>query len=627
MPEGMFQWAERYLKQGLCPIPLREGKTPAVRWTEFQSRLPSRRELGGWFIGDKAHWGMAIVCGSVSGNLVRLDFDDPADYDAFKGKLPKAPTFKSQRQGGGYGMLLKAGKPMPTLPQNTFELFPKLEVRAEGAITVVPPTPGYEWLTEDLEIPTIDVGDMLTRLFGYDQNRPKRLADRLSGKGSSAPDELTALLRQTDEGERSNNLVRIASMLRARGIDSETAVQVMELNFEEHWPKGGMDWDEAKAVFLAAYHRYAHEGARFGGTAVAAKTEAAHVMRVRFSDIRPKADRVLIERLVLAGTEGNTVIAAPTKMGKTSLLLDACISASKGEPAWGSLKVPRPLTIAFIDQELKYVQLKENMEKMAAVVGWPDEDCLQVLYNEDGQFQITDEAGLKRLKEELSALKPDLAVVDGWGWFVCHQASDPKLVMPALAWWKQVRQDIGCATVFIHHYKKEQRQRPGQPDDDWGDPLDMIEGVKRLSDQAQTVMGYTSIPHYDTYGLLRGRTNHTDWDPLQMVIDYDYTTLTHRVVTRDEGSELFDPDTFRRLWEVSTDSRWLKGALNVISNRLGLSQADLAAKLGVSQGQVSKWRSGLKNPSVEMADLIKELYEKARQTPLKAAKMPKGKED
>lgn len=619
---GLFAWAAFYLGLGCSVIPLREGKLPAVQWKQFQARLPSRSELGKWFID--AGWGMALVCGKVSGNLVRLDFDDPNDYSSgVCAKLPY-PTFRSQRKDGGYGVLLRSTVPVPTLPQKTFDRYPKLEVRGEGSITVVPPTPGYEWLEANpIEgIPEADVPSILKRLFGFDLSNRRKLADSVE---QTAGSELATLLRETAVGERSNSLVRIAGMLRARGLDLETALVVMEHNFAEHWSADDMPWKQAKETFEQAWRRYEHEGVRFTDKPNLAEGDG-ELVAMRIDQVpKPAKDNVLIDRFVLAGEAGNTLIAAPAKMGKTSLLLDAAVTASRGDPVWGALKVARPLKIAFIDQERKFDQIVENLELMEPAIGKPRAENLWLLVQKTGQFEVANTQTLDQLYGWLSGYGPDLVVLDGWGWFVGHMASDPKEVRPAMSWLKRLRQELGCATVIIHHFKKAQfAGRSTAPEhSEVVDALDQIEGLKRLVDQAQTALVYVPIPGYDTFNLLDGRTNKPAWDPPKLVLDYDHTTITHKVVSAAEGVDLFDPDTYRRLWAATAESRLLKGEINVICNRMGWDFAALARELGVDRAQVSRWYSGQRNPSGDNLRRLSELYAKAKKVPLKAARMPK----
>lgn len=622
--KDLFKWADYYLSLGFSVIPIKDGKLPAVAWKEFQTRKPTRQELMKWFFGTG--WGMAIVCGNVSGNLVRLDFDDPSDYSSgICAKLPY-PTFRSQRQGGGYGVLFRSTSPIPLLPQKTFAGYPKLEARGEGGITVVPPTPGYEWLSSNppSSIPVVDGPALLKELFKFDLSNRDKLAKSVE---TSASDELSLLLQATTEGERSNNLVKIAGMLRARGIPIDTALVVMEHNFEEHWPHEGMGWDEARRVFEGAFKRYEHEGIRVNGRQALVSAEeddeGEDVEATFIEDLKAPTDNaVLIEKLVLAGEAGNTVIAAPAKMGKTSLILDGCITATRGDLVWGLLKVSKPLRIAYIDQERKFDQIRENQILMSSVIGLPAPKMLLILAQTTGQFQIDHKRVLDKLWDKLQAFHPDLVVIDGWGWFVCQKESDADYVRPAMAWIKKLRQGLGCATIIIHHFKKTQFTS-GQPTGDV-DILDRISGLKRLVDQAQTALVYTPIVGYDTFNLLNGRTNKPAWDPPKTVIDYDHTTLTHKALSSEEGQDMFDPDMFRELWgKESTESRRVKGMLNTIRNRNDWNQNQLAEALGVDKSQVSRWYSGRQNPSANvMARLAKE-YQKAKEKPLKSAKMPK----
>ncbi|MBU2249739.1 MAG: bifunctional DNA primase/polymerase, partial [Gammaproteobacteria bacterium] len=466
IPKGndLFKWADYYQAAGCSVIPLRAGKLPAVAWKEFQERRATRVELMKWFVDSG--WGMAIVCGKVSGNLVRLDFDDPADYEKLWSRMEEwaktpLPTFKSQRQGGGYGIIVRSSTLVPLLPQKTFKDYPKLEVRGEGGITVIPPTPGYNWLTPPASIPLLDVPAMLKELLGFDLSNREKLARSVS---SSANDELSKLLRETEPGERSNNLVKIAGMLRARGIDVETAVQVMEVNFEEHWSHDGMDWPEAKSVFEGAFKRYAHEGVRITGSTKPADEpkwadaeEDDEVVVRHLSQIVKKTDEetVLVEKIVCAGELGNTVIAAPTKMGKTSLFLDLSITASRGDPVWGMLHVTKPLRIAYIDQERKADQILENKDIMTQVIGEPNDANLIILTQKSGDFNVGHQKTLTQLYNALAKFKPDLIILDGWAWF-CQDPSDPDRVRQALSWLKKVRQELNCASIIIHHFKKTQ---------------------------------------------------------------------------------------------------------------------------------------------------------------------------
>jgi hypothetical protein len=74
--------ARRYFAAGLSVIPVRAdgSKAAAVRWGDFQDRMPTPDELVGWF-SPGSQYGVAVVCGAVSGNLAVLDFESQAAWD------------------------------------------------------------------------------------------------------------------------------------------------------------------------------------------------------------------------------------------------------------------------------------------------------------------------------------------------------------------------------------------------------------------------------------------------------------------------------------------------------------------------------------------------------------------
>jgi hypothetical protein len=71
-----------YLHAGysLIPVKLDASKQPKIRWAEYQRRRPTEKEVNNWFASPAA---IGIVCGSVSGNLEVLDFDDASAFIAF----------------------------------------------------------------------------------------------------------------------------------------------------------------------------------------------------------------------------------------------------------------------------------------------------------------------------------------------------------------------------------------------------------------------------------------------------------------------------------------------------------------------------------------------------------------
>ena len=75
--ENVFALTRWHLKNGISIFPLPRGKksNPAFKWKPYTEHLPSEAELKLWFHDHPSNY--AVIGGSVSGNLVVLDFDNP----------------------------------------------------------------------------------------------------------------------------------------------------------------------------------------------------------------------------------------------------------------------------------------------------------------------------------------------------------------------------------------------------------------------------------------------------------------------------------------------------------------------------------------------------------------------
>lgn len=71
-------------RAGLCVLPPREdgSKRPVESWQQYQHKRPSEEKIREWYANDRC--GLGVVCGSSSGDLEALDFDDREIYDRFR---------------------------------------------------------------------------------------------------------------------------------------------------------------------------------------------------------------------------------------------------------------------------------------------------------------------------------------------------------------------------------------------------------------------------------------------------------------------------------------------------------------------------------------------------------------
>lgn len=242
---------DRYGAQAVLPT---KGKVPLVPWKPFQDRRQTREELEKLFSKDNlaklGATGMGIVLGGESG-LVRLDCDDEASFERLKPLLPDgALLFKTPR---GYGVILRhTGKePVKIVPEGTIKELPKFGVKGWGGFTVVPPTEGYRWLSDQRRpIAELDVNGWLERHFGR-TGHGKRLAE-IVGKTGLEDAEVIALIQDTREGSRNNTIVRLAGYLRWRLVPVEIAKALLK-PVVDGWPGEPIGDAEFESAVGSAY--------------------------------------------------------------------------------------------------------------------------------------------------------------------------------------------------------------------------------------------------------------------------------------------------------------------------------------------------------------------------------------
>lgn len=77
--EAALKWHQA----GISTIPIVKGgsKRPAVRWAEYQARVPELGEMDRWW-GNGHDYGLAIICGHISGRLEMVELEARANTGA-----------------------------------------------------------------------------------------------------------------------------------------------------------------------------------------------------------------------------------------------------------------------------------------------------------------------------------------------------------------------------------------------------------------------------------------------------------------------------------------------------------------------------------------------------------------
>ena len=202
--------ASAYLDMGFSVIPLRpQSKKPAIKWKEYQGRLPTRDEIEGWK-QQFPNANIAIVTGDIS-NLIVLDIDGQQGVDSVirLGGIPDStPTVKT-----GNGWQVYFAHPGFRV-RNFAHKMPGLDLRGDGGYVVAPPSihPNrriYRWSCEPAIDSLFSPPFELTALL-----RPPKPVSPPGQRGAGGSDATylhqVRLLAASTEGTRNDQLNRAA---------------------------------------------------------------------------------------------------------------------------------------------------------------------------------------------------------------------------------------------------------------------------------------------------------------------------------------------------------------------------------------------------------------------------------
>jgi hypothetical protein len=140
---NILTWARAYLEAGLSVVPIRpDAKYPAVTWKEFQERRATELELEQWF-SDGADRRIGIVTGAISGVFV-LDVDyRHGGHSSIEEELLAATAIAIVVSPGGRHYWFRYPTSRAIKSKNAWR--PGVDRKAQGGITLIPPSPNYRW--------------------------------------------------------------------------------------------------------------------------------------------------------------------------------------------------------------------------------------------------------------------------------------------------------------------------------------------------------------------------------------------------------------------------------------------------------------------------------------------------
>ena len=273
--------AKYYRQMGLSVIPIAYGdKKPKISWKTYQQRLPTDDEIEEWF-SEPANIG--IVTGTVSGNLVVIDFDSE---DAFKGFVERVKKASKRLQyalgdtwvvktGKGFHIYLRLPK-AELVPSTKVRLAEGIDLKAEGGYVVAPPSihpsgKRYEFVKTlvnaeeevlgppDVEEPvrlTEDEWEELLKLLGY-QDKAKENKAKVFGLKELSDEvliKLKELLKDAwVEGQRQFLALYLSGWFAKANVHPVSVAKLFKLIAEE---KGDSELEERLSTIYYSYRKH-----------------------------------------------------------------------------------------------------------------------------------------------------------------------------------------------------------------------------------------------------------------------------------------------------------------------------------------------------------------------------------
>jgi hypothetical protein len=228
---------------GFSVVPLMpQSKARAFKGNHFQEWLPCDEHLRKWFCTSKPY-GIAIVPGEVSGNLVIVDFDELPIYQTWLSLVAGAGELPAVRSSRGVHVYVRV-KTMLKNGDAAFEGQVFGQVIGHGNITappsVHPSGATYKWLGDPRRIPTIaNIADLgIERQTPNQDQRVDRPVQKVPLRGlktgsirnpqayvSAAIRQEVDKVRQTKKGARNRELFYAARKLaKYRSVVSEDLI-------------------------------------------------------------------------------------------------------------------------------------------------------------------------------------------------------------------------------------------------------------------------------------------------------------------------------------------------------------------------------------------------------------------
>jgi hypothetical protein len=424
---NIMKAAANYVEMGWSVIPLRPGsKIPLIDWKDFQHRLPSLEELRTWFQNSSMN-NLGIVTGKLS-NLSVIDADE------LKNLHPQTSSSISVITKRGKHLYFKYGGER----NSASEIAESIDVRGEGGFVVAPPSviDGhlYRFVNPVLRpdnLPQFPVGLIPSKEDKTSGIKPS-LKPRLKGR-------IHEVLSQLKEGNRDHTFTSVIGLMHRDGYTASD-INVLLAPYAETSGFGVLEL-EKKIIYLTN---------TYSNRRIDSEKEVENIESF-LSDIQPVT--WLCNPIIAKGSLG--FVAGLPETQKTWLMMDLAIEMSRRdrEGSWLNKFPVSHGRVLFIDQERFKGETQRRLKSMLAEKNIKADD-LELYVQSGTTTRINLDESYEAFKRKVERIQPDLIIVDSFATFSTVEENSRREVQTVLERIKQIRQEYGCAVLFIDHENK-----------------------------------------------------------------------------------------------------------------------------------------------------------------------------
>lgn len=447
----MMEWALKYATDGFAVFPVYEpiglnlcscgkvgcrGKHPRTPNGVNDATTNAETIRGWWTKWPNASIGMAT---GAKSSLAVIDLDGPEGIESGRSLSLVSSVIAMTGNGKQLFYADAEGK----LRNSVKKLAPGIDTRGAGGYVVVPPSihpngKKYCWQSQPLSRNALN---SLPALFVDQPTGDGTLITSASPLGNQKPIGWIAdALKEMKNGNIDNTLFAVCCRLRNDGYSEADALVLLSPHAAAAGASPGHLEDKIKNV----WNRY--EPRTQSGQP--SKSEAIDDF---LNDI--KSVEWICEPIIAKKSIG--FVAGLPETSKTWMMIDLAVESARASGNWLGIFPVTSNRCLFVDQERFRGETQRRFNAVIAAKGLKRSDLRDSLFLKCGtSIKLDLEASFQAFRAELLDLRPSLVIVDSFATFHNSPENDRMAIQNVLNRIKALRDEIGCAFVFINHESK-----------------------------------------------------------------------------------------------------------------------------------------------------------------------------